>query len=73
MGKSILLASLFAVATVVWPGTPRAEEFVFAYLGIADDPYYMAERRYTGMVLKQPHPPPPCPLHHRASHTGSPG
>ena len=59
MSKSILLASLLAVATMVWPGTPRAEEFVFAYLGIADDPYYMAERRYTGMVLKQPHPPLP--------------
>ena len=60
MGKAILrLASLLALLATAWPGTPRAEEFVFAYIGIADDPYYAAERRYTGLVLKQPHPPLP--------------
>jgi ABC transporter substrate binding protein (PQQ-dependent alcohol dehydrogenase system) len=59
MGKTILFVSLFALLTAVWPGTLRAEEYVFAYVGLADDPYYIAERRYTGLVLKQPHPPLP--------------
>ena len=59
MGKVVRLASLLFLWAAIWPGTPRAEEFVFAYVGIADDPYYLAERRYTGLVLKQPHPPLP--------------
>ncbi len=59
MGKAIRLASLLFLCAAAWPGTPRAEVFVFAYIGIAEDPYYVAERRYTGLVLKQPHPPLP--------------
>ncbi len=64
MGRAILrlaslLTSLLLLCAAAWPGTPRAEVFVFAYIGIADDPYYLAERRYTGLVLKQPHPPLP--------------
>ncbi len=59
MGKVVRLGSLLFLWAAIWPGTPRAEEFVFAYVGIADDPYYLAERRYTGLVLKQPHPPLP--------------
>ena len=60
MGKAILrLAGLLFLCAAAWPQSPRAEEFVFAYVGIADDPYYVAERRYTGLVLKQPHPPLP--------------
>ena len=59
MGKALRLASLLFLWAAAWPGTPRAEEFVFAYVGIEADPYYAAERRYTGLVLKQPHPPLP--------------
>ncbi len=59
MSKALPLACLFALLAMTWPGALRAEEFVFAYVGIADDPYYEAERRYTGLVLKQPHPPLP--------------
>jgi ABC transporter substrate binding protein (PQQ-dependent alcohol dehydrogenase system) len=59
MGKAFRVASLLFLLAAAWPGTPRAEAFVFAYIGIADDPYYRAERRYTGLVLKQPHPPLP--------------
>jgi hypothetical protein len=59
MGRFIPLACLLAFFAMTWTGTLRAEEFVFAYVGIADDPYYDAERRYTGLVLKQPHPPLP--------------
>ncbi len=59
MGKAFRLASLLFLWAATWPGTPRAEEFVFAYVGIADDLYYLAERRYTGLVLKQPYPPLP--------------
>jgi ABC transporter substrate binding protein (PQQ-dependent alcohol dehydrogenase system) len=59
MAKTVRLASLLFLLAAIWPGALRAEEFVFAYVGIADDPYYLAERRYTGLVLKQPHPPLP--------------
>ena len=59
MSKALPLACLFALMAMAWPGALRAETFVFAYVGIADDPYYDAERRYTGLVLKQPHPPLP--------------
>ncbi len=59
MAKIIRLASLLALVATAWPGTLRAEVFVFAYVGVAEDPYYMAERRYTGLVLKQPHRPLP--------------
>ena len=59
MAKAILRASLFALCVNLWPAPVRAEEFVFAYLGLADDPHYAAERRYTGLTLKQPHPPLP--------------
>ncbi len=59
MGRFIPLACLLACFATAWSGALRAEEFVFAYVGIVDDPYYDAERRYTGLVLKQPHPPLP--------------
>ena len=59
MSKALPLACLIVLMAMAWPGALRAEEFVFAYVGIADDPYYDAERRYTGLVLKQPHPPLP--------------
>ncbi len=59
MGKAIRLACWLVLVATAWPGTPRAEAYVFAYIGIEDDPYYVAERRYTGLVLKQLHPPLP--------------
>jgi ABC transporter substrate binding protein (PQQ-dependent alcohol dehydrogenase system) len=59
MGTALRLASLILLFATLWPGSTRAEGFVFAYLGLDEDPYYQAERRYTGLVLKQPHPPLP--------------
>ena len=59
MRKEILLACLFALSATCWPAIARANEFVFAYVGIEGDPYYLAGRRYTGLTLKQPHPPLP--------------
>ena len=53
MRKAILLA-LFALCPAAAAG---AEEFVFAYVGLADDPRYVVESRYTGLILKQPYPP----------------
>ena len=57
--RAILFAGLLALCTATWPAAVRAQEFVFAYVGIEDDPYYMAERRYTGLTLKQAYPPLP--------------
>ncbi len=57
MRKAILFAGLFALCATTWPATVRAKEFVFTYVGIEDDPYYTAGRRYTGLTLKQPYPP----------------
>ncbi len=59
MGKAIRLATLLFLCAATWPEALRAEVFVFAYIGLEDDPHYAAERRYTGLVLKQPHPPLP--------------
>ncbi len=59
MRRAILFAGLFALCAATWPAAAQAEEFVFAYVGIEDDPYYAAERRYTGLTLKQPYPPLP--------------
>ncbi len=52
MRKAILLA-FFAL----YPAAAGAEDFVFAYVGLADDPRYVVESRYTGLILKQPYPP----------------
>ena len=59
MRKEVLLACFFALSATCWPAIARANEFVFAYVGIEGDPYYLAGRRYTGLTLKQPHPPLP--------------
>ncbi len=59
MGKAMLLSGLLALCAALWPAPVRAGDFVFAYVGLEDDPYYIAERRYTGLTLKQPHRPLP--------------
>ncbi len=53
MRKAILIV-LFALCQ---PAAADAEDFVFAYIGLADDPRYVVESRYTGLILKQPYPP----------------
>ena len=53
MRKTILLAFIALCPSAA----AGAEEFVFAYVGLADDPRYVVESRYTGLVLKQPYPP----------------
>ena len=57
MRGGILLAGLLASCALVWSAAAGAEDFVFAYVGLEGDPHYRAERRYTGLTLKQPYPP----------------
>ncbi len=57
MRGGIPLAGLLAVCALCWSAAAWAEEFVFAYVGLEGDPHYRAERRYTGLTLKQPYPP----------------
>ncbi len=57
MRGGISLAGLLAVCALCWSAAAWAEEFVFAYVGLEGDPHYRAERRYTGLTLKQPYPP----------------
>jgi ABC transporter substrate binding protein (PQQ-dependent alcohol dehydrogenase system) len=50
-------AILPALIGLCWSAAAGAEDFVFAYVGLADDPRYVVESRYTGLILKQPYPP----------------
>ncbi len=59
MRKAIPLAGLLAFCVVSWSAAARADDFVFAYVARADDPRYVVDRRYTGLILKQPYPPLP--------------
>jgi len=55
--KASLFAALLALCAAIWPAMAQTKDFLFTYVGVADDPYYAAKRRYTGLTLKQPYPP----------------
>ncbi len=59
MHKAIPVASILAFCVVSWSAGARTDDFVFAYVALADDPRYVVDRRYTGLILKQPYPPLP--------------
>lgn len=57
MRSGILRAGLITLCIFSSAAAARADEFLFAYISLTDDPHYAAERRYTGTILKQPYPP----------------